>query len=66
MIEYEDYVKIIEAFSIIKDLKRCGDFYHTAIELDIHDKNFISGEDFEERINKLLNIENNELTKNYK
>ena len=43
-----------EINELLQDLKRCGSFYYSAIELDIHTENFINGEELEKRINKLL------------
>ena len=43
-----------ETKSLLEDLKRCGSFYPSAIELDYYIENSIDGEDFEKRIDQLL------------
>ncbi len=45
----------IETKQLLLDLKRCGQFYHRAIEIDLMAKPRIDGEQFEKRINELLN-----------
>ena len=45
---------LIKAVRILEDLKRCGSFYCSAIELDNYIENGIDGEEFEERIDNLL------------
>jgi len=43
-----------ETKSLLEDLKRCGLFYLSAIELDPYIDNAVDGEEFEERIDSLL------------
>ncbi len=43
-----------EAEKLLTDLKRCGSFYNSAIELDMYQKYSINGEEFENRIDELL------------
>jgi hypothetical protein len=47
--------KIKEMTGILEDLIRCGDFFNSAIELDMYEKPSFSGKEFEERIRKALN-----------
>ncbi len=51
-----DKTKLLqEAKTILQELKRCGNFYPSAIELDLYGiSNAIDGEDFEEKIDELL------------
>jgi len=53
-IEMEYYKLLCDAHDLITDLKRCGTFYNSAIELDRYIDNSIDGEKFEERIDILL------------
>ena len=43
-----------ELLNILQDLKTHGSFYCSAIELDMHTKGAIDGEEFEKRIDTLL------------
>jgi len=43
-----------EVYQLLLDLKRCGNFYNSAIEIDMNISNGIDGEEFEKRIDKLL------------
>jgi len=43
-----------ETKTLLEDLKRCGSFYSSAIEIDTYIENAIDGEEFEERIHQLL------------
>jgi len=45
-----------EAILILKELKRVGGFYQTAIDIDIHEKPSTDGEEIEERISKVLSL----------
>lgn len=51
----EKSARIYELEKVLKDLLRCGDFHRSAIEIDPHIKDSISGEEFELRINELIN-----------
>ncbi|KKM68642.1 hypothetical protein LCGC14_1458780 [marine sediment metagenome] len=48
------YILLCATRELLTDLKRCGIFYYSAIEIDIHVDNSIDGEEFEEKINSLL------------
>ena len=43
-----------EIISFLLDLKRCGEFYHSAIEIDSHCDDPISGDEFKERLDDIL------------
>ena len=43
-----------ETKSLLEDLKRCGRFFPSAIEIDPYIENPIDGDQFEERIHQLL------------
>ncbi len=45
---------LTETKQLLLDLKRCGQFYRRAIEIDLMAKPRIDGEQFEKRINELL------------
>lgn len=48
------YTLLCAARKLLNDLKRCGDFYYSAIEIDNHVDNNIDGEEFEKKIDKIL------------
>jgi hypothetical protein len=54
-LELDHYLLKKETKSLLEDLKRCGIFYASAIEIDLYIDNSIDGEEFEKRIDKLLN-----------
>lgn len=44
-----------EAIKILRELVRCGEFYYSAIEIDLHVKDRTDGEEFEAWIKDVLN-----------
>lgn len=56
--ENEFYTLLCAARDMLTNLKRCGDFYFSAIELDRYIDNPIGGEDLEKDIDKLLEMIN--------
>lgn len=43
-----------EAIKILKELVRCGEFYYSAIEINLMTPNCTDGEQFEKKIKELL------------
>lgn len=58
----EFYTLLCAARDMLTNIKRCGDFYFRAIELDRHLDNPINGEDLEKDIDKLLEMINERCT----
>jgi hypothetical protein len=48
----------MKAIDILKELKRCGEFYYRAIEIDLMTDNCISGDEFEKLINEAIEDHN--------
>lgn len=49
--------KLKSVRNLLLDLKRCGNFFYSAIEIDPYIKNPIDGEEFKKRIDNLIKTE---------